>query len=250
LKAPRGFTYLFPLQADGKYVMYYSATPKGRSDRHCVGTAVATNPQGPYTPQATAIACAYDKGGAIDPAGIRDSDGTYYVVYKIDGNNIGHGGNCNNGVAPIVSTPIMLQQLASDAITPVGSPIQILDRDDNDGPLVEAPSLIKVNGKYVLFFSSNCYASTFYDVSYAYASSIRGPYQKVHGNEQPGVAAPLLKTGSYGLNAPGGATISKDGTKLFFHANLNGKDISGGRAMYVADVSTTAQSWGGMVTVL
>lgn len=34
----------------------------------------------------------YSQGGAIDPAGFVESDGSHYVVYKIDGNSIGHGG--------------------------------------------------------------------------------------------------------------------------------------------------------------
>lgn len=111
---------------------------------HCVGAATSTSPAGPYTPETSPIQCATSGGGAIDPAGFQDSDGTRYVVYKVDGNNLGGGGSCGNG-DDSHSTPLMLQALESDGVTPNGDPVQILDRSDADGPLIEAPDLV-LNG--------------------------------------------------------------------------------------------------------
>ena len=178
------------------------------------------------------------QGGAIDPAGFSDSDGSRYVVYKVDGNNIGHGGSCNNGVAPIVSTPIMLQQVASDGITPMGSPTQILDRDDNDGPLVEAPSLVLHQGTYVLFFSSNCYSSSYYDVSYATSTNgVRGPYTKA---QYP--VAPLLVTGNDNgrLYSPGGLDVASDGVNVVFHSDLGTNADT--RQMWAGEISINGQT--------
>lgn len=162
--------------------------------------------------------------------GFRDANGEYYVVYKIDGNSIGHGGSCNNGVAPIVPTPIQLLRLDSDAISPMGAPVTILDRDAADGPLIEAPSLIRVTSllslppvTYVLFFSSNCYSTTLYDVSYATSNSLTGTYTK---SKQP-----LLTTGNDGLYGPGGATASADGSVIVYHA-FCGTDLASGRCMH------------------
>ncbi|KAJ7447206.1 glycosyl hydrolase [Mycena latifolia] len=205
--------------ADGSFVLYYSATAAANTAAHCVGAAISTNVRGPYTPIDATIACPISQGGAIDPAGHHHPDGSLYVVYKIDGNSLGHGGSCNNGVAPLVSTPIMLQKVAANGYTPVGSPVQILDRSAADGPLVEAPSLIYVNNVFFLFFSSGCYAETTYDLSYATATSVTGPYTKAGAP-----TAPLLVTGTYGLRAPGSATFAKDGSKVVFHA--------GGRGMW------------------
>jgi beta-xylosidase len=206
--------------------MYYSAnTADGKT--HCVGAATSSNPEGPYHPEAGTIACPRSQGGAIDPAGFADKDGKLYVTYKIDGNSLGHGGNCNNGIPPLVSTPIMLQHLHRDGITPSGAPKQILDRSDADGPLVEAPSLARVDGTYVLFFSSNCYDGPFYDVSYATASNVYGPYTKS--------SAPLLVTGdgpNGELYGPGGADVTPDGERIVFHADL-GKSANT-RQMYTA----------------
>jgi hypothetical protein len=111
-----------------------------------VGTATPDTILGPYSAAATAIACNLTAGGAIDPSGFTDQDGTHYVVYKVDGNSVGHGGSCGNTVARIISTPLMLQQLAGDSITPVNEPIELLDRGDADGPLIEAPNMILVDG--------------------------------------------------------------------------------------------------------
>jgi beta-xylosidase len=180
--------------------------------QHCVGTATSDTILGPYTAQAAPLACPLSAGGAIDPAGFTDTDGTHYVVYKIDGNSVGHGGSCGNTVDPIVPTPLMLQQLAADGITAVGDPIELLDRGDADGPLIEAPYLLLFNGVYFLFFSSNCYSTTLYDVSYATASSVKGPFTKS--------SAPLMVTNNpFSVTAPGGVQTTIDGQNMVFHAN-------------------------------
>lgn len=122
-------------QPDGKFVLYYAADQSGNGGSHCIGAAVGDDAHGPYTPEATALSCNTAQGGAIDPAGFVDTDGTgrkddpsmglpslmhvfiVWVVWKIDGNSIGHGGNCNNGVAPIVPT-VSLQGVYSAADVP------------------------------------------------------------------------------------------------------------------------------------
>jgi hypothetical protein len=156
----------------------------------------------------------------------------HYVVYKVDGNSIGNGGVCGNTVAPIVPTPLMLQQLASDGVTPLGDPIELLDRSDADGPLIEAPNLILVNGVYFLFLSSNCYTTPEYDVNYATASYVKGLFTKS--------SSPLIVTGSpFNVTAPGGARATDDGKNLLFHANCDA-----GRCMFerAIDVSGTQVS--------
>ncbi|KAB2577928.1 putative glycosyl hydrolase family 43 protein [Lasiodiplodia theobromae] len=210
---------------EGMYVLYYSAAKKDKP-RHCVGAALAATPDGPFQPQAEPFACHDDQGGSIDPAGFKDTaTGKRYVVYKIDGNNAGNGGLCGNTKAPQVPTPIMLQEVGPDGVTKIGEPKQILDRGEADGPLVEAPFLHRTeSGKYVLFFSSNCYSTDLYDIGYASADSVEGPYTK---------GGPFAVTGVAGLKAPGGASIALDGKHMVFHA----ADADGGRAMYTAEVS-------------
>ena len=201
---------------------------------------------GPYTPQDESFACPVSQGGALDPAGFQDYDGTQYVAYKVNGNSIGHGGNCNNGIAPYVPTPIMLQQVsATDGYSPIGAAVQILDRDAADGPLVEAPSLVRVPNSaaaggwtYVLFFSSNCFDGSLYDTSYAVSNNgiTNG------GSDYTKSSAPLLVTGSDNnrLYSPGGLDIDMDGTHVVFHADQGQSAVT--RQMWAGTVSIDTAS--------
>ncbi|KAE8351379.1 glycosyl hydrolase [Aspergillus coremiiformis] len=212
---------------DGKYVMYYSGEAKEELRHHCVGVAVSegTDPTGPYLPNTEPLSCHLAQGGSIDPAGFLDKDGSRYVVYKVDGNSIGHGGDCNNGVDPLVSTPILLQKVKSDGFTPDGDAVSILDRDQSDGPLVEAPNLILHEDTYFLFYSTHCYTDIQYDVRYATSKSITGPYIKT-GNQ-------LVKSGEYDLTSPGGGTVCGCGDRMLFHGFCR-EDV---RCTYAADIS-------------
>lgn len=127
----------------------------------------------------------------------------------------------------------MLQEMnVNDWVTPVGSPVKIFDRIDSDGPLVEAPVIINgASGDYLLFFSTHCFTDPAYDVQYASAPSITGPYTR-RGH--------LLGTGDFGLTAPGGANPSPGGEVLLFHANCNA-----GRCLHSIDMTNS----GGIVTL-
>ncbi|KAL7625223.1 hypothetical protein AAE478_004438 [Parahypoxylon ruwenzoriense] len=209
---------------DGKYVMYYSGEVAQDSAHHCIGSATADTVTGPYIPDDQPFACDLTVGGAIDPSGFTDADGKQYVLYKIDGNSIGHGGSCGNSVPPIVPTPIMMQEVGEDGVTRIGQPVQIFDRSDDDGPLVEAPRmLLTTDGLYILFFSSGCYLETSYNVNYATSTGVKGPFERA--------SRPILRSGDLGLKAPGGATGVNVGDRvgLAFHANC-----PEGRCMFVS----------------
>ena len=110
------------IQPDGKFVLYYAADQIGNGGGRCIGAAVSGTAPGPYDPEASPLSCNTAQGGATDPAGFVDTDGTgkkevsiqgrellinislVWVVWKVDGNRIGNGGDCNNSVEPIVST--------------------------------------------------------------------------------------------------------------------------------------------------
>ncbi|KAF2231542.1 glycoside hydrolase family 43 protein, partial [Viridothelium virens] len=218
--------------ADGSFVLYYTAcinkqTP--HKNTKCVGAATSKTIEGPYTPEAAPLACHLSQGGAIDISGFHDpTTHDQYVLYKVDGNNAGHGGLCMNMIPPIQATPIMLQKVTPNGLTAIGTPIQILDRDDTDGPLVEAPMLRKYGNKYVLFFSSNCFSSPGYDVSYAVADNITGPYRKA--------SEPLFAYGKLGLDGPGGASVTTDGSKMVFHGHYSVKGQGMTRVLYTQEI--------------
>ncbi|PYH90464.1 endo-arabinase [Aspergillus ellipticus CBS 707.79] len=211
---------------DGRYVLYYSGEAQSMVRHHCVGVAISesTDPSGPYIPNPNPLSCRLDQGGSIDPSGFLDKDGSRYVVFKVDGNSIGNGGDCNNGVAPLKPTPILLQKVDADGFTPLGDAVQILDRDDSDGPLVEAPNLILHGDTYFLFYSTHCFTDAKYDVRWATAKSITGPYVKT--------GAQLVKTGDFNLTSPGGGTVCGCGDRMLFHGFCGSE-----RCTYAADLS-------------
>ncbi|KAL3467350.1 endo-arabinase [Aspergillus heterothallicus] len=216
---------------DGHYVMYYSGEAHSQLRHHCVGVAISssTSPLGPYIPNDTPLSCRLEAGGSIDPAGFRDVDGTRYVLFKRDGNSIGNGGDCNNGNAPILDTPIMLQEVdGEDGFTVRGDAVEILHRrsEDGDGPLVEAPSMVFVGGVYYLFYSTHCYTDVLYDVRVATARAVDGPFVKRN--------ASLIGTGQFDLTSPGGGTVwaGEEGGRLLFHAFCR----EGVRCTYAAEL--------------
>lgn len=220
--------------------MYYSAPPKSNPKLHCIGIAISKSIKGPYKAMDQPFACPVKQGGAIDASGYQDLVTRHrYVVYKVDGNAKGKGGDCGNSVEPVVSTPLLLQQVDLDGVTPIGEPVSILDRDDSDGPLIEAPSIYQsAEGIYFLFFSSGCYTSPNYDIKYATATDISGPYTKA--------SRPLLKSGDGpNLNGPGGASVSAGGNIMTFHANLN----PSGRPLHRGIFTATPQFSGAAVTI-
>ncbi|KAI0734387.1 Arabinanase/levansucrase/invertase [Fomitopsis betulina] len=200
------------------YIMYYTGKPTA-NDHHCVAAALGSSPLGPFTAPSAPFICDEDGGGIIDISGFQDIDGTRYVVYKVDGSAIDSD-----------STPIRLQRVLDDGFTLDGLATTLIDRDDTDGPLVEAPSLVYWDGWYYLFHSSHMYDVTQYDVRYAVSKKVTGPYTKA--------TVPFLQTGDHaGLTAPGGATVINVDDKyvnMVLHGDLNGQNITKGRAMWAA----------------
>lgn len=216
---------------DGKYLMYYSGvtTTGGDGRFHCVGTAVSDTILGPYqSNNDEPFACPIDQGGALDASYFKDGD-RHYALYKIDANALGNGGSCGNTVEPILTTPIVIQEVQADGTTKIGEPTTILTNSVYDGPLVEAPYMIRnADGVYVLFFSSWCYTTDKYSVSTAYSNSPTGPFEKAK--------LPLFVTGTQGLIGPGGGSIADDGTSWAMHGYESRERVGGRRSMYVTQL--------------
>ncbi|KAF2165110.1 glycoside hydrolase family 43 protein [Zasmidium cellare ATCC 36951] len=224
-------------RADGSFLMYYSAVTNtaGNGAYHCVGTATSDSVEGPYNSNSDEpFACPIDQGGALDASAFIDTDGTNYALYKVDANSKGHGGVCGNTVEPIVKTPIMIQKVQADGTTKIGDPVELIHNTDRDGPLVEAPYMIRnSDGVYMLFFSSNCYTSADYDVSYATSSSPTGPFAKT--------TTPLFVTGVLGTIGPGGASVASDGTSMVLHGYENDQKVGNVRSMFVVSIAPQGQ---------
>lgn len=185
--------------------------------------------------------CDLSVGGAIDPNAVVDSaTGKMYVVYKVDGNSIGHGGSCNNGNAPVVPTPIILQEVSPiDGVSANGDGYEILTNEAEDGPMVEAPALVHNPGtsEWILFYNSGCFTTYNYKINYATASSIGGPYTR---------QGTLLSTDSTSASVqlPGGIDVTADGKGAVFHGDVNLNWVNGDsdgskrdRAMYAIQLN-------------
>lgn len=141
---------------------------------------------------------------------------------KKKGNSIGNGGLCGNTIDPIVLTPLMLLPVAADGITPTGDAVTLLDNAGvSDDGLIEAPALVKTwdGGTHALFFSSGCFSSEDYTVSFALSTEgVAGPYVRGDG--------PLLQTGDVGgkLVSPGGMDVFWDAGRMVFHVEDTGSE--------------------------
>jgi len=212
---------------DGNFAMYYSPALQSNDGVHCLGLARSTNVEGPYNDSSTApFICPEDAGGAIDASGFLDSDGSRYVVYKIDGPAANNGGYCNspdNILNNFQNTSLMLQQVENDGYTTIGGPSVLYNNQGlKDKYNIEAPVIVKSNGVYFLFFSSGCYSDNSYFTGYVTSTkSVWGPYGK---------RKVLLKTGDDGLWGPGGADIDQKG-RMVLHSFTASNDLDDGRVL-------------------
>jgi beta-xylosidase len=201
------------IQNGDGYLMYYTARDKA-ADKQCVGVATGTTPDGFFKDTRTAaLVCQTDQGGTIDPSPFRDGD-KLYLLYKNDG-------NCCN-----MPTYLWAQELAPDGLSLVGEPAQLIRNDFRwEGAVVEAPTMVKHDDKYYLFFSANNYAGIEYAVGYATCDSPTGPCKQAEEN-------PILKTKMTKplVIGPGHQTIVqvKDQTWIVYHAwNILSSGVKG-----------------------
>jgi beta-xylosidase len=150
-----------------RYVVYYTALDT-KTQRQCVGRAVASSPEGPFVDESERpLICQDDHGGSIDASPFTDADGSRYLLWKNDGNAIG------------VDTWIYAQPLSDDGLELTGEAVQLLKQDQPwEGHLVEAPFMWLHDGRYYLFYSANDYGSAAYAVGYAVCDGPLGPCVK------------------------------------------------------------------------
>lgn len=184
---------------DDGYVMYFTTTSR-EAEAQCIGVATATDPEGPFSAVGDSpLVCPTDEGGAIDAASFVDDDGSRYLLWKNDGNCCG------------LDTWISIAPLTPDGITLAGEPTRLIQQDQGwEGRLVEAPTLVKHDNRYVLFYSANDYYGLDYAIGYATASAVLGPYEKA--------TDPLLTTDSsdFAYYGPGGQDVVGD--LIVFHS--------------------------------
>lgn len=155
------------LARDSGYILYYAAW-EPRSNRQAISAASAAAPAGPFVDtRAEPLIFQLERGGSIDPSPFVDDDGTAFLLWKSDDNALDR------------PSSLFAQRLSADGLSLVGEATELLIHDRSwERPLIEAPSLVKADGTYFLFYSANWWESPDYTIGYATASSVLGPYRK------------------------------------------------------------------------
>ena len=244
----------------GGYLMLYSALTRG-SNVHCVGMATADHlgPDVHFDAAPTELFCGPDDPdgkarGVIDPAVFVDTDGSRYLVYKVEPYSEGDRGRW-------LPSEIHLRKfvdLGPQGLRWDGEQTQILTADpsfdDPENGQLEAPSLVHHGDHYVLFYSASWYNNPSYYTGYATSPTLTGDYQK---SDTPllssDVQMPAAKSvrphdgcvpGSADqLSGPGGATAFSDGASdyIAYHGiwTCAGGDLAT-RALYLDRLAWTA----------
>ena len=207
---------------EGGYALYYTARDEA-SQRQCIGLALAESPDGPFEPVGDdPLVCPVELGGAIDAASYTE-DGRLWLLWKADG-------NCCSSPAIIY-----LQELSADGTTLLSEPVELIRNDQPwEGAVVEAPTLVRLDGTYYLFYSSNDFGGGNYRTGYATADTITGPYTKSDTE--------LMTTDLFDgeVMGPGGqdVVVQPDGSLgIVFHG---WDERFGYRAMYLSDLELSA----------
>lgn len=227
---------------DKQFLMYYTAATAKDDKIHCIGYAKSYNPVGPFVASEEPLFCDFKRGGSIDPDGFLDPvTGKRFIVYKMDGNAVGHGGLCGNTIEPIIDTPLILQEVdVKDGVTLIGEGKSIMNNLPEDGPTIEAPSLYfdPDSKTYILLFTSGCYSSLGYTIQLATATSVEGPYTR---------RGTWLATGgtSAKVSIPGSPDFEASSGRLIFHGDTDPGDFHDNdgkrtRAMYAATMNYRA----------
>jgi beta-xylosidase len=139
------------------------------SGRQGISLATSASPQGPYVDHSDGpLVLQLDHGGSIDPCPFVDADGTLYLLWKSDDNAI------NRPAA------IWAQHLDATGRALVGTATRLLTYDRRwEDPLIEAPALVMIDGKYFLFYSANWWESDRYGIGYATGPAPLGPFSKI-----------------------------------------------------------------------
>jgi beta-xylosidase len=219
------------------YVLYYTAhdsdlkRPDGNGSQ-CITVAVSAAPEGPFVDSSKApIVCQPELGGSIDATEFQDAGGARYLAWKNDGNCCG------------LPTRFFIQPLSADGLKLTGkaTDMGVVNDQQWEGGVIEAPTLLLHDGTYYLFYSGNAYDTEFYSIGYATSKKVTGPY--VDAPDNPLVASAWDHPITSGARGPGHQSIVADDDGelwMVFHAwdaDAVGYADGGARTMWIAKLT-------------
>ena len=193
----------------GGWALYFSAQLRGVSpNTHCIGSAFARSPTGPFVATAQPFICQLAHRGSIDARVFVEANGQLVMMWKSEDNANPYVHGADQGG----QTGIYAQDLSANGRTLLGAPAKILSPSQPwESTIVEAPDMIEAWGTYWLFFSGNWYNSTKYGIGVAQCQGPLGPC----ADPNP---APFLGPTWQGLG-PGEESLFEDGSAVYLLYN-------------------------------
>ena len=209
------------LERDGRYLLYY-CTRHAESGRQAISVATGDRPEGPFDDASSRpFIFQLERGGSIDPSPFVDDDGTAYLLWKSEENAIQQASN------------LWAAALSPDGLSLSSEPVCLLGHDRRwERPLIEAPSMVRADDSYVLFYSGNWWESHGYAIGYAMADAPLSPCHKTTRRR----AWVATREGAAG---PGGQEFFTDadgGLWMAYHAWTDDKvgyAVGGARALWL-----------------
>lgn len=171
------------LKINGKFYLYYSASPEfsPQNSGNRIGVAVSDKIEGPYENLGVLV-----QNGSIDGHPVFDKEGTLYMFYTIEWLN-SKGYQAGHIYMDKMLSPTQMED----------KPIKILGAHKWQ----EGPFIIQTKNKYLMTYSLGNWTDSTYHLRYATADKITGPYV-----EQPDT---ILKSNKM-VKGPGHHSFFKD----------------------------------------
>ena len=172
---------------DGVYYLYYSAMDS-KNVRHN-SVVKADNPLGPYEPIVTDTVDGLkaplfkENTTVLDSTIFVDDDGSMYMYYSgVRNGQYIAGVKLNSPYEADYSTQRDL--VIAGALSTTNQELKLEWERYRGGPIVEAPYMIKSNGKYYLTYSANGCWNKYYNVCYAVSDEPLGDFEKPYTEGQ------------------------------------------------------------------
>ena len=209
-------------EKNGRYYLYYSASPTTSDEHHRIRVAVADHPAGPFHDASREVIP--QLGFTIDASPFRDpKTGRWYLFFATDyeadapfGTGLSVVGLCDDMMS-INTEPTPVVRASADW--------QIYERNRNyKGKVweawhcVEGPSVVYHDGKYYCLYSAGAWYGESYGVGYAVADNPLGPWRDDFARNGPTVIKGIPgKVVGPGHNS---TVLGPDGRTLFmvYHA--------------------------------
>ena len=170
---------------DGTFFMYYSVGTLPDL-QFAIRVATSKQPEGPYEDTGTPLEDGEGAPFFIDAHPYLDDDGNWYLFYAKDFPNTNDG--CQAGTGIVVDRLVDMTRLEGNpklvvrprypwTLFEANRKMDLYGGETFDWHTIEAPWVVKRDGRYYCFFSGSNFGTINYGLDFVEADSITGPYQ-------------------------------------------------------------------------